>query len=744
MIHIDVTVIHIEDEPDWREAVQGDLEAEVEFEQYFSVENIEQMHEAFKQTKGAKVIIMDLQHQINFSGFDWIADHALQQVHRNPNTTLFVVSSHLNSVVEHTLSRYGVDTDHIYPKEDWLTEIPHFIDVMISDVKEIETTTMVSDKVDPYLNHIIASNRADDEPETEETEQETLWLPMLIQVRLDKWNKLADEDKLEETFPDLQIMSKMEDIIACRGTQATLGALQESDAVISIEASRPADPPDCKQSISFVKAEQIREDLNEYGDQVIVAVIDTGIDVMHHAFRNATGEKTRIIGVWNQRDNNGQPPAAKYLPDSTYIPGSFYTQDQINAFIENDNCPSSLRDRGSGHGTHVASIAAGSKFGTSFDGGVAPEAKILVVVPESTYEVGQRRSLGYSLSHQSALEFIRNFAKDKKLPVVVNVSQGMNAGAHDGKSLLEIAFDKFTGQGRDGGFAIVKSAGNQGDENIHAQFKVPRSSQETLKWDIVDAYHISIELWFPANLRFRFKLGLPSSPMEWVDFGNHNDFEHSFSTGDKVGFSYRRSHEDNGDSRVLITLRGPNNSQYDLKKGIWELKITNHTSQLWSEHSIHAWIERTSQNVKFSNHPRREYSLSIPATANSVIATGALQNSHEPFEVASFSGYGPTRDERKKPEVCAPGVKVNAAKAGQIDQLIRKSGTSMAAPHVCGAIALLFSYWEKHRGEKGTRLNSNQILKAIQHTTQNYNGLWYEGMGYGALDIEQFLKFFQV
>ena len=40
--------------------------------------------------------------------------------------------------------------------------------------------------------------------------------------------------------------------------------------------------------------------------------------------------------------------------------------------------------------------------------------------------------------------FIEAFAAQLKLPVVVNVSQRMNAGAHDGKSSLEVAFDAFS------------------------------------------------------------------------------------------------------------------------------------------------------------------------------------------------------------------------------------------------------------------------------------------------------------
>jgi subtilisin family serine protease len=111
--------------------------------------------------------------------------------------------------------------------------------------------------------------------------------------------------------------------------------------------------------------------------------------------------------------------------------------------------------------------------------------------------------------------------------------------------------------------------------------------------------------------------------------------------------------------------------------------------------------------VSVATHVGMAESISDPANADQCIAVGSVHK-REPhkYGVSYFSSKGPTVDGRQKPDLVAPGERIvscnaayDAAANPPVDAYCEMSGTSMAAPHVSGAIASFLSVRPDFRGK---------------------------------------------
>jgi len=122
------------------------------------------------------------------------------------------------------------------------------------------------------------------------------------------------------------------------------------------------------------------------------------------------------------------------------------------------------------------------------------------------------------------------------------------------------------------------------------------------------------------------------------------------------------------------------------------------------------------------------FSITDPGNAEDVITVGATHgNWPHTYGVSFFSSRGPTGDGRLKPDLVAPGERIQAPIPGP-DNSGAESGTSMAAPHVSGAAAMLMARYPEMIG------NPRRIKRILCESATDL-GRERSFQGHGMLDV---------
>jgi subtilisin family serine protease len=368
-----------------------------------------------------------------------------------------------------------------------------------------------------------------------------------------------------------------------------LPAIAEHPNLVKLEISRPLHPElnVSGPSIGIGSVHGGTPALK--GSGVIVGMIDTGIDYRHGCFRKAD-DTSRILFLWDM----SPPSGASGSPPSGFSIGIEYTQAQINSALSDPDPLSIVPHQDSdGHGTHTAGIAAGNgrPEGNCHGGGtfvgMAPEADLIVVKLSSGSE-----ELGESMNLVDAIDYIFQKADAASKPAVINISLGDNLGAHDGTSLVEQFIDLFLLL--EDGRAIVKSAGNEGNDDRHTkgtisasgapgvdvQFQVPASLSDKVVMD----------LWYEGPDRFDISITPPTGSGVGPISPENLVTNSALGNGNTVTINSQLDDPDNNDNRIQIEIR--KGTQTNIAAGTWTMNVTATTL---SDGSYHVWIERDTR-----------------------------------------------------------------------------------------------------------------------------------------------------
>ena len=414
------------------------------------------------------------------------------------------------------------------------------------------------------------------------------------------------------------------------------------------------------------------------GRGTLIGIIDSGIDYTHPDFRNPDGS-TRILALWDQTI----PPesSGSSSPDGYFL-GTLFTKEVIDRALTASSaeerlalCPS--QDI-SGHGTHVAGIAAGN--GTASNGqyrGVAYETTIIVV----KLGIPGANSFPSTSLLMMAIDFCVRESLRLFLPIAINLSFGNTYGSHSGTSLLETYIDSVALLGRT---SIVVGSGNEGVSAGHTGGVLVENQSQTIQFSVSDyTTSLNIQLWkyywdvFTVTLLPPVGTGITLPVMAGTFRYQFGETELYTYTGEPTPYSpFEEIYLDFLPKETYLTA------------GIWTIRLT---PQVIKNGRWDMWMPSLAiRNINTAFlFPTPDTTLTIPSTASRVITVGAYDAKQN--TVASFSGRGFTWDNQfVKPDLVAPGVDITSCAPG--GGYTTRTGTSMATPFVTGTASLLMQW----------------------------------------------------
>lgn len=574
---------------------------------------------------------------------------------------------------------------------------------------EIEPVDDIHTYLDPHLQRTILRH-CHRIPARACAGRESSAEPSAVEVTARLWDS-------SQAVPGLQIVTTAGDVVTGTVDVSDIQTVRSNPNIRSLKGASPLAPalkisvPEIRGEQTLITAELPPGSSAINGAGVIIGIVDAGCDFAHPNFRNEDGT-TRLLYLWDQTRTQD----AQHAP-APFGFGTEYDSNAINAALQSPDPYSRYNPGAEAHGTHVMDIAAGN--GRVGGSGVAPQADLIFVHSYSN-DVAQSDNLGNSRRLLDAVAYIFAKARSLQKPAVVNLSVGTNGGPHDGSSLVEQGIDNLLDERNR---AVVIAASNTWEEKIHACGLIPADGSRSLRWELPfgDQTDNEVEIWYSGGAEFRLTLIDPDGDQVGpFPLGTTNLIK---SNGVQLGVVFHRRDDPNNHDNQIDILFTP-----QLPAGWWSIVLENISG---NPAEFHAWIERDDNgSSRFSDADSDPgCTISSIACGRKTIVVGSYDATNN-AAISGFSAEGPTRDRRQKPEVSAPGEGVIAAES-LTGSIVAKSGTSMAAPHVAGLIALLM----QAASQPLTIADIRQIVLSFARRTPPVGHDWESRYGDGRIDV---------
>jgi minor extracellular serine protease Vpr len=454
----------------------------------------------------------------------------------------------------------------------------------------------------------------------------------------------------DDLFNGLSISVKPSDLIKIKKLSSVKAVYPVS--IVSLPETQPAPSPELASAITMTQADIAQNSLGLTGAGIKVAVMDTGIDYDNPDLGGCFGPGCRVEGGWD-------------------FVGDAYNNDSTSATYNPVPTPDANPDDCNGHGTHVAGI-------------IGANGVVRGVAPGVTFRAYRVFGCSGSTSSDIMLAAMERIGKDGANVLNMSIGSALQWPEYPTAQAASRLVEKK-------GIVVVASAGNEGALGLYGS-AAPSLGDKVIavaSYDNVGVHALAFTV-SPDNKAFGYfqGTGAPTAPVSGsfplARTGTTASTADACTALPAGSLSGKIALIRRGTCSFYIKAKNAENAGaagvviYNNVAGISTITVAGTPAVGIPTVSITA-ADGGALDGRIASGP-----VTLTWTGNAVQVPNTTGNL-----ISSFSSYGMSPDLTLKPDIGAPGGFIYSTYPLELGGHATLSGTSMASPHVVGAVALL-------------------------------------------------------